>query len=70
MDNRTKWITFLTIVCVGGVLGYVFGAGRHKSELFASVGVALGFVVCLGIWLILRREHYRDPLHNENKNIE
>ena len=70
MDNRNKWIAYIAIILVGGVIGYILGSAQHKSELFASMGVGVGFFFCLGLWLVTRNEYYRNPLVEDNVDKE
>jgi len=70
MDNRNKWITYLAVILVGGIFGYILGARHKNGELWACAGVAIGFFVNLVIWYTQRREKYRNPLQDpeEDKN--
>jgi hypothetical protein len=74
MDNRNKWITYLAVILVGGIFGYILGAQRKNVELWACAGVAIGFFVDLIIWYTQHREKYRnlleDPKKHENNNID
>ena len=55
MYNRKKCVAFIIIILLGGIFGYLFGSRRHNPEIWASVGLALGFIIDLLIWYILRR---------------
>ena len=69
MDNRTKWLIFIAIILVGGIFGYLFGSRQHNPELWACVGLALGFLIDLLIWYLLRKEHYKNPFEKDDDNI-
>lgn len=59
MKESTKWVTFLAIILTLGIGGFLFGLRHGKSELYASAGIIFGFLICLVIWLALRKESYR-----------
>ena len=56
MYDRTKWISFIAIILGLGAFGYILGARNGKSELFASGGVLVGFIICLIVWLLMRKK--------------
>ena len=62
MVDRNKWITYIAVILVGGIFGYIFGSRRKNAELWACVGVIVGFVIDLIIWYIRRRERFKNPL--------
>lgn len=66
MKESTKWITFLAIILSLGIGGFLFGLRRGKSELYASAGMIFGFLICLVIWLVQRKESYRNPLTDQD----
>lgn len=66
MNNKNKWITYIAIILVGGIFGYILGARHKNAEIWACAGVVIGFVIDLGIWYIQRREQYKNPLESSD----
>ena len=62
MNDRNKWVTYIVIILLGGVLGYIFGARSKKAEIWGCIGVSMGFVIDLVIWYIYQRERFKNPL--------
>ncbi len=62
MVDRNKWITYIAVILVGGIFGYILGSRRKNAELWACVGVIVGFVIDLIIWYIRHRERFKNPL--------
>ena len=68
MVDTNKWISYLAVILVGGIFGYIFGSRRKNAELWACVGVIVGFVIDLIIWYIRRREKFKNPLEHEESD--
>lgn len=61
------WITYIAIILVSGIFGYLFGLRRKNPEIWACAGVATGFVIDLIIWYINRQESYKNLLGHDYK---
>ena len=68
MSDKNKWITYLAIILVGGIFGYIFGSRRKNAEIWACVGVTVGFLVDLIIWYITRQESYKNLLEHDHEH--
>ena len=68
MSDKNKWITYLAIILVGGIFGYILGSRRKNAEIWACVGVTVGFLVDLIIWYITRQESYKNLLEHDHEH--
>ena len=62
MSDKNKRITYIVIILVGGIFGYIFGSRRKNAEIWACIGVTVGFVIDLVIWYTHRREGFKNLL--------
>ncbi len=65
MNNKNKWITYIIIILVGGIFGYLFGLRRKNAEIWACVGVIFGFIIDFIFWYIGQKERFENPLSKE-----
>ena len=66
MNDRNKWFTYLIIILLGGIFGYIFGARSKNSEIWGCIGVSTGFVIDVIIWYIYHRERFKNPLETKS----
>ena len=70
MEEKNKWLVFLIVIMVSGIFGYLLGLRRNNTELWACAGVAVGFLIDVGIWYVQRREHYKNHLSEPDSNAK
>lgn len=70
MSDDNKWVTFIAVILVFGIFGYIFGLRRKNAEIWACVGVIIGFIIDLIIWFVKRQESYKNLLDHDHDNID
>ncbi len=55
---------------VGGIFGYLFGLRRKNAEIWACLGVIVGFVLDFIFWYIGQKERFENHLDKEEDDIQ
>jgi hypothetical protein len=62
MNDKNKLITYIVIILLGGIVGYILGSRHKNAEIWGCIGVSAGFVIDLVIWCIYHNERFKNPL--------
>ncbi len=49
MSDNNKWVTYIAVILVFGIFGYILGLRRKNAEIWACVGVIIGFIMFICI---------------------
>ena len=51
MKKEMIWIFYAVLIIVLGVIGYFVGKKNQKTELYTSIGVVVGTVISILLWV-------------------
>lgn len=50
-------VAYAVVIFVFGVLGYLVGHKQGKAEMYASIGVIIGAILCVILWFAWGKSH-------------
>lgn len=56
MSKEMIWGAYAILILVLGVIGYFVGKSKGKSELYSSVGVVIGAVISIVLWVTVGKK--------------
>lgn len=56
MSKNTVWASYAVLILILGVIGYFVGKKQDKAELFASLGVVIGAVISIVLWVMVGKK--------------
>ncbi len=56
MSKEKIWAFYAVLIAILGVVGYVAGKKHGKGEMYAVVGLLVGAVISIGLWLTVGKK--------------